>query len=217
MANPKLIIRISATKVAKWKPPRCSRAAKAALMPYQTTRMVAKARNRFCPIPSKIPRFCCTSALTACNTASKKFMVSPWFSVPGCMFLREPVTGEALRQVAVEGSEILGRLLPHLDGEVEVRDVSVSLLFGLENLLLQSGNSQIVCVLKRAQCQHVARIDLVEHADFGVERGIAGKRVLFEIGDLLLDGLRVSANISNGRQCRHVCAIGKFERRIRGF
>src|SRR5258708_25212186 len=199
------------TKLAKWKPPRCSPAAKAALMPYQTTRMVAKARNRFCPIPSKVPRFWCTRALPACNTESKKFMVSPLVLRSGLYVLREPVTGEALRQLAVEGSEVLGRLLPHLDGEVEVRGVSVSLLFGLENLLLQSGNSQIVCVLKRAQCQHVARIDLVEHGDFGVERSVARKRVLFEIGDLLLNGLRVSANVSNGRQCRHVCAIGKFE------
>src|SRR5260370_7149944 len=120
------------TKLAKWKPPRCSPAAKAALMPYQTTRMVAKARNRFCPIPSKIPRFCCTSALTACNTESKKFMVSPLVLRSGLYVLREPVTGEALRQLAVEGSEVLGLFLPHLDSKVEVRGFSLSFLFALD-------------------------------------------------------------------------------------
>ena len=50
--------------------------------------------------------------------------------------LREAVTSQALGQVAVEGGKILRRLLPHLDGEVEVGGVRVSLLFRLENLLL---------------------------------------------------------------------------------
>src|ERR1700730_12861345 len=138
---------MSVTKLAKWKAPRCSPAARAALMPYHTTRMVAKARNRFCPIPSKIPRFCCTSVLTACSTESKKFMVSPSFAAPGRAQLREQITSQALGPVVVEGGEILGHLLPHVHGEVEVRGVGVSLLFRLENLLLKCCEAEVVCVL----------------------------------------------------------------------
>ena len=72
------------------------------------------------------------------------------FSVSSCSgprVLREPIAAEALGQVAVEGSEILGHLLPHLHGEVEVRGVGVSLLFRLENLLLKRCDAEVVCVL----------------------------------------------------------------------
>src|ERR1700676_567182 len=48
--------------------------------------------------------------------------------------LRESIATQALGQIAVEGSEILGHLLPHLDREIEVRNVRVSLPFRLQNL-----------------------------------------------------------------------------------
>src|SRR5260370_20672016 len=129
-------------------------------------------------------------------------------------YLREPVSSDALRQIVVKGNEVLRPLLPHLDGEVEICGIRVPLLFGLENLLLQARNSEVVAVLQRAQRQHVAGVDLVQNAHFGVQARIAGKRVLFEIGDLLLHGLGIGANIAYCGQCGNVRSVRELKRGV---
>src|SRR5260370_4518235 len=100
-------------------------------MPYQTTRMVAKARNRFCPIPSKIPRFCWTSAFTARRTKSNRFMPSPLGSVRSgpSESLRQPLARLALGGVAVERSLVLRAFLSPLYGRVEVGHAHILFLF----------------------------------------------------------------------------------------
>src|ERR1700722_17979213 len=128
--------------------------------------MVANARNRFWPMPSKIPRFCCTSVLTDCKTASKKFMVSPC-SWPSALW--EPVIAQALGKVAVERREVTCRYLLHLHCEIEVGSVGIALLLSLQNLLFERSDTEVVRVLQGTKREHITRVDFVQVAHFRVE------------------------------------------------
>ena len=68
------------------------------------------------------------------------------------------------------------------------------------------------CAVRRVRTPR--GVDLVEHRDFGVEIGVARERILFEVGNLRLDVLRVVANSPDGGHGRFVCAVGEFDRSV---
>ena len=78
-------------------------------------------------------------------------------------------------------------------------------------------SEELVGVLQRAKGQHVRCIDFVEDGDFRIEVRIVGKRILFEVIDLILDGLGVVADRADGGHGGHVCAVGQFDRSVLRF
>src|SRR5882762_4621971 len=133
------MVRRRLAKLSKWKKCLPLAADKADLTPYQTMRMVANMRNRFCPMASKKPRFCVRRSLIALYMNSRKSVCMG--SAPSdAGWVKQLRHAEVLKrpgQRAGDFCHVLRKAGTTADVGIDGVSGHFTLLFGRDGLLLE--------------------------------------------------------------------------------
>ena len=89
--------------------------------------------------------------------------------------------------------------------------LGVARAFGRDRLLFGESHQELVGVLGGAHANQTRRVDLVEDGYFRIQAGIGRKRIPFEVVDLRLESLGISADGADGRESRGIGAVRELD------